>query len=768
LKKVIDVNSSMVMFACSESEHLLIPLDLPQNFLTCVLFSPLRTFTAANRMNLLPTEENCMLFDRILRVVAESIASDLCGEDRALFAKLFCSGAFIATIWSRFFLAQRLMPRFGLHPESIPSIAGISDHSLWTQFDAMTMFLTSALFSFSQLYITHFSRIPLPSRSSRAMMAALLSSLDDPSPVLFQLSRFMYGSPENCRAMAECLDVSHLPPFSAARDRSTEFFRAWSIVLSGLFLGRPNAAARYPTSAEEVIHFEDVLRDSQSESFLLSSIVAITDAKDPVTYDCWGESLPVCFSFLFDQMTTPLLREWIALFLHSTLIAHGIDPTRDAEMNLASYAALLLTDGSRYTRAAGIAILSALMTDGFPRFNADLMNVAILATIDGSALVRRSLVHCISVYVRFSGSFSDDDFPVDYFLRNPLDKRSSCPPTSQVIRLLSDDPDAEVRRVAAAIGRGDFDFEDDWDGKDIHRLAHLSLFSSEAAPAVPVRYPSLLIEANELYCLETVAFGLREITTVALIDGALACGDAAGAVVWGGSRWALGGCVSALCDVGRGRLVAVTPGGLFLLVRGGTRPVECFSPGIRERRAVRAVCAVPDTTIVCIVQGNAEVIVWDWVTLLVIGFVSVPAPAVAIAAVGECVMCLQESGAVARIDPRRCLVVGEFCCGTGARAIGEHRGRTYSVHGDGKVWMWDGSGGSMWAGGNGAYEAVVHRKEDIALARNEEGEAVVLRSGVGAVAMQTGVVTAFCWDTTMTLCALGHPNGEVSVWWVPV
>jgi hypothetical protein len=56
---------------------------------------------------------------------------------------------------------------------------------------------------------------------------------------------------------------------------------------------------------------------------------------------------------------------------------------------------------------------------------------------------------------------------------------------------------------------------------------------------------------------------------------------------WGGSRWML--------DLSPGTI----HGAVYVLATGDQCPVECFSPGIRENRAVITTCAVPATARVC-------------------------------------------------------------------------------------------------------------------------------------------------------------------------
>jgi hypothetical protein len=180
------------------------------------------------------------------------------------------------------------------------------------------------------------------------------------------------------------------------------------------------------------------------------------------------------FQLLFDPGTDPLVREWITLNIHATIIRHNVDPKEQTESNLTAYTALLLLDGSRYTRAAAVSILTSLMTPNYPAFNAALMRIATRVVTDGSALVRRALVHCLAKYVKVRGRSSPIERPFEYFLRNPVEQPSQDPNTSQIIHLLRNDPSPDVRHAAQEIELGHE--VDDWDSKYIHLLATVQLY----------------------------------------------------------------------------------------------------------------------------------------------------------------------------------------------------------------------------------------------------------------------------------------------------
>jgi hypothetical protein len=100
---------------------------------------------------------------------------------------------------------------------------------------------------------------------------------------------------------------------------------------------------------------------------------------------------------------------------------------------------------------------------------------------------------------------------------------------------------------------------------------------------------------------------------VGLFGRNLAYRDAARNVFWGKCRWQFAGSVSVsvsvLCRVGSGKVIARTESGMFLLSYGSGRSVECFVPGIGKCRKMTGVCRVPETPLVCVIQGNSEILV---------------------------------------------------------------------------------------------------------------------------------------------------------------
>jgi hypothetical protein len=399
------------------------------------------------------------------------------------------------------------------------------------------------------------------------------------------------------------------------------------------------------------------------------------------------------------------------------------------------------------------------MTPNYPTFNAALMHIALRAAVDGSSLVRRALVSCIAKYAHLHGTDAEQNRPLEYFLANPLEPRDGPPPTAQALRLLRRDPCPGVRSAAAAIGGAD-----SWDGRAIHRLAHISLFTGECAPDRPPRYSAPLFGLSEPELFELIRFD-GEISAIAFFNGNVAVGTAAGEVFWGASRWVLDGApVTALCHVDR--LVATTRAAVYVLAPGDERPVECFSPGVREDRAVTAICAVPGGTRVCIAQGGLQLLLFDCATLMLIGAIDLPAAPLAICAAGGAMFCLMDGGRIARFAPERgalAVVLG----GMRAVASGAHGAALWSVDSGGAVSLWEGGVVTGWGNAPSGAEVLLHPRVPVAIARTGSAVSVVGREGP-AVPLQALPVRCACWEASGPLCALGHAEGIASVWRIPV
>ncbi|KAK8891458.1 hypothetical protein M9Y10_028667 [Tritrichomonas musculus] len=126
-------------FATSKSEQLRIPSDMPQNLFSCILLSPKDAFSKITNINVKDKE----LFNELLTIFTESIGLDSLPTET--FYSIFRGDPVVSTLWQNFFLAQRLMHKYGLQSQSYPELRDMSEHQLWYQFEYAMM--SSATFS---------------------------------------------------------------------------------------------------------------------------------------------------------------------------------------------------------------------------------------------------------------------------------------------------------------------------------------------------------------------------------------------------------------------------------------------------------------------------------------------------------------------------------------------------------------------------------------------------------------------------------------------
>jgi hypothetical protein len=763
------------LFACGENEQLLIPPHLPQNFFTCILLTPLESFSAVHSLRIPPTAENCQRFNRMLSIFCEGIALDLLEPD--LFQGLFRSGQVGLSLWARFMLSQRLMRRFGLHSQSIPKLPDMGNHRLWLQFEAAAIGIGDrpVLAELSRMYCHHFANVASPVLYIRAVMGSLLGLPEENAIVLGHIATFMRRSAANCWAMGQVMSLDHLSPHVSARDRGVDYFRDWCVVVSGLFLAVPDLARKVRWKSFDEIKLLDPGTDTYWHSVFCSIMASLRDAKERVTYCLGKRALDALLSRIFDQATDPQVREWIVIVIHATLLVYKIDPSALGKSRLHGYAALLATDKRSLTRAASVSILGHLMTSNYPIFNRTLMQCALQAAVDASAIVRLALVHCLAKYLRYRGQTSDVDQPISFFHR-PVDSIVAEPPNAgQVLRFFAADPHPDVREVALAIMAGES--VPAWDPvARIHRVAHVRLFSEGYRPRqVQVRYDATLFDVNELENLEVI--NLKGDVTALSFDwehGSVCCG-VGGNVVWGHNKWTLD--VEPIVTIFHCRahraIAGSSAGNIWFLLDGQADPIECFRPAFASARHC-IVVGIPGTSPICVSLGNSELFVYDYLSFLLIEKIDVPAPITHMAAVGDGVACALDGGRVVRIDVARCRIVRELRFFEGRRIIriGEHQKKVYLVLNDGRTFLWDDEKEpkQILSTTENVVDVLLHRIYRRALKLTAAAVTLIEQDGRGGIVLRWGGKrpTCCCWDDVRPLCAISDSDGSVAVWRIAV
>ena len=417
----IDPNISKLFFsffACSENEQLRIASNLPQNFFTCSLLTPNRAFSAITGINV----TNVPLFESLLIIFTDTIALETLTTD--LFYRLFRGDSIVSNLWRRFLLAQRLMKTFGLHSQSIPDLPDMSEHQLWGQFEfsLMSVGAFNPLINLSDLYLKQFETTECPPNYVCAFVSSLLQIPDsitsngntDPSKktlkeiVMSKIASFMEKSPKNCRLIASFINFKNLGDFQTYLNSKKNSFCDHCTIMSGLLLVASSIlkvvnASFSITDATRICfdkhHFNDKIR-----VYILSILVALRDVQSRLscffnTENTTDKFLPLLFQ------SSPLLREWILLFIHSTISRFSLE-IKIGSSYLHVYCMLLLAERRKLTRAAAVNILTTILIPRCFEFNRTIMSCALKAAVDGSRVVRFAFL-CMAA--RFA-SINQDNF----------------------------------------------------------------------------------------------------------------------------------------------------------------------------------------------------------------------------------------------------------------------------------------------------------------------------------------------------------------------
>ena len=772
--------SFFAVFACAQNEVLRLPSHLPQNFFSCVLLSPEQCFAAVTGVNI--DEKDTSTFVTLMDIIAESVALDVLPVN--VFHKLFRGDAGIASLWRRFLLAQRLMKRFGLHVQSIPTIADMSEHRLWTQLEyaAMRMGQCNMVNELCRLYLRQFDKVKTPAKYVRSFVATILSF--ERAAVLPKLAEFMMQSPTNCNLMAMVISPKSLGDYNAAS--RNPYFRSWCAVVSGLALASPTIgktimgnSTQTPTSYITTQSNEELTR-----VLLASTVVCLKDSQTLMVYYCDPKTTNRLLPLLFTS--SPLVREWISLLLHASIARFSVAPGLIGPSGLHAYAMLLLFDTRKYTRAVGVAILTSIMAPGYPEFNSTVMQCAMKAAIDGHRMVRLAYIYCVARYANLNKDDCTDDreYTMDFYLRKDIlqyakDEVTARPALKQSILMLSHDADSEIRDIATAIlqcpteSRYFSGFQGY--GTDIHRAAHASLFSrSQPHPNLIPRYDEHLFYSDELEHFETRSLHNSKVTVLAFdpTHSDITCGYEDGTIIWGDNTWNINSSVVALAHLPKRALaVASSTGEIHMLSCGWAHAIEVFRPSITPPKAPTIIKLIPGTAKAFIAQGNNEIIIWDLEALLAIDHIVTSSPPVHFVVLGSKLLCALTLGSIIQVDIDTHKIERQYEAHAGHRIMkmGESSGHLYTVIDNGQLYRWDTLDyPQSTACEAGFTDFCIHRLYPSAVKVTARAAFFIPPEGDPVpLPANDKLPVCCCFDDARPMCAIGYSDGCYSVWRIP-
>ena len=771
-----------VLFSCAQNEMLRIPSHLPQNFFSCVLLSPGQAFSEVKHVKV--ADENA--FVSLLDIVAESIALDSLPTD--VFYRLFREHTSIASLWRRFLLAQRLMKEFGLHTQSIPEVADVSDHALWKQFDYGVMRLgeMNVIHFFSDLYLKHFDRVARPANYICALAATLLQVSTEKAAVLSKLAEFMVKSPANCELMASVLSCKYLGDFSAVARAQPSVFKNWSIVVSGIALTSVSLVKSIIGNSEDLAkHTIGKNDDELCAVYLTSILVCHKDGQSKMNCYIDSQTIEKLVPYLFT--TSALSRQWVAILIHASIARYQVEPKSIGPSGIHAYASLLLHDNRKYTRAAGVAILTSLLAPNCPEFNRMVMKCAMKAALDGYSMIRLGFLYCA---VRYTALNKDDcteegTYPLSFYIRQDLVKYASRetgedkPLLRHVLVALSEDPDPTVREVAASILDDPLEsaYLDAFQGHGtrIHQEAHMELFSrNERSTHMAARYDEELFGIDVLEMFEVRDMNQSKITFLGFdtTHTNVTCGCQDGTVWWGDNCWEVNDSVVSIVHLQYYTIAVATAAGDIYIFRSGIEKfLEVFRPSLAKPKSQTIMAVVPGSSKVFIAQGNNEILVWDLNALLLIDQITVASPPMQFVILQDKLLCALTHGSIVQIALDTHQIEREYAPHAGHRITkmldsGEN---LCTVLENGAIYIWDTSDApQLKSQEEHLIDIAIHKVYRKLIKITSDGAILTTNDSASiSLCIEDKTPVCCCFDDLYPICAIGYSDGSYSTWRIP-
>ena len=773
----------MAMFACLATENLNIPSHLPHDLFTCILLSPEKAYSAITGAPDTSSDD----FQKILDLFTESIAQDVLPMNTyyLLFQRNPCIGAF----WRRFLLAQRLLKQFGIHAKSVPELPDMSEHCLWEPFSYSIIRLGECrncnvvIDRLCELYVSHFEKVRKPSKAICAMIAAMLQIDSKRQMLMGKIADFMVRSPQNCYDIG-CLISVNWVRHCVINAIDSEFLRNWCIVISGVVLAVPSLAGRLEPAVRLVS--EQSPGDEIANVYFLSISVALRDCQSHIA--CSLDTQTIIDHIPLIVSSTPLARQWFAILIHAYISLYQTEPRATGATGLHVVAMFLLYEDRIYTRAAGVAIMTALLAPNCPEFSETLVRCAMKAAFDGSAVVRLTFVHLVALYA--INNKDTLEYEVDNFLEKvkiPDDKHcldnsdNEKLPLRQILLALKCDPCATIRETVEAILNNPCnpEMKDVYYSRihSLHRLAHRALFSQEASmETLEQRYPDTLFTISELEWLETLKGHNSPVTFVSFDadHGNVCSGHADGTVCWANNKWHIEDSpVTSITELPHHVIAVGHQSGNIHLLRNKTKCViDSFRPSLEDGGKDIVMVTVPGTGLTFISHGTPSIAVWNLESLLLVRHIKTEAIPEHFVIIRDQLYCSLSNGTILQFNIDTYELTGQNAFNQQILRMGERFGKLYTVLRNGAIYIWDSINEPQFrrAGSEQVVDLALHRvlKHGVIIAANKPRLITSYdSSGLDIDSITTATPRCCCFDDAHPLCAIGYDDGSVAVWRIP-
>lgn len=780
------LDTFFVFFSCSESEELRIPSNLPQNFFTCILLTPKKAYSKLTGIEVEDKEQ----FLRFLDIFVESIALDVFQTDQ--FHQLFRANFTITTLWRRFLLAQRLMKRLGLHCQSIPSIPDTSEHQLWAQFDYAMRCIGKCNFDtlsmFSNLYQNNFKEVKQPPRFACAFITSLLRIPELKSSILRLLSKFMQRSPLNCRRIRKMIDYELLGNLESVI--KTPLLKHWCVVMSGSLLIDENLSKSFISSFSQT---QELIRLSLDQSctektriFLLSLLACMKDSSNHMNNS--EEKTKAFLTALF--RTTPHVRQWICIFLHSAMARYAAEPMLNGPTGIHAQMAFLMYDELCMTRAFAITILATIMAPHCPDFNENVMHCALKGAVDGSSDVRIAFLYCAARYVNLNNELckEEDAEKIENILRSDPIKFSESfekPKIRALLEFLKNDPVEEIRKIANAIlddpVNSGLEVRYQEFATSLHEKAHANLFTKDYQKTeMKIRYYDTLFNSNTLEQFETMKISTKnksnlKVTSVSFnhMNRNLCYAIENGEIFFGDNHWYVQMPVYDICHFCDNIIVASSMDGAIHVFRGGfDSEIDSFLPSILHFSKTIEITS-DKNLMLYIAQDSNEIMVWNLLSLLLVNRIQTECPVKKLAYAAGYIYAFLTNGRLIKISESSLKVEYTSDSFTNKEILnmGCYNEYLWAAFSTGEIFLFENFDDPR---------CISKLNENIKFITISQSLPLILsiQDTVSLTNFESGLTTELncdknncvccCIDRDKPLAAIGYDDGEVSIWRLPI
>lgn len=414
LSNSVNWSDYFILCATSPGEELPRDPNLPCDFFTSVLFSPVQTaflcqvylsYRTTITFNDIPKTTIDEL-EELLDVIVDGISCE-CLPGPSLH-HFFRGDKVIHTLFRNFVLAQYVLKPFGVHPVSSPPLPDMSNNQLWEQWKAAVdnsigVFATTrsptrdyfdrALTSFNYLYAKScYSSI------SPSLITALFRSGNYEGP-----AKLIIDYPSSIEVIASIIVISDLFMNLMKVDPTTDKFKDICMIIIYMLKFDMNFTYQIPNELDWdkvlAVIFDSTI-DINTRSLVASIASACVPYHKSLRFLCTNQNFANQIKFEISKVSNPpFFTKWLLILFKRSYDVFSADISVFKPNGLHIQCAICILHYSQEVRASAISCLSCFMQGDDPQLNLRLLLSAIPAFTDISYLVRHQLLMLILRYL---------------------------------------------------------------------------------------------------------------------------------------------------------------------------------------------------------------------------------------------------------------------------------------------------------------------------------------------------------------------------------